>query len=781
VVSDRAHGQSPVFRPLAGVSIVELGDGVAGATATDLLAALGATVTTYVDGGSIQRLSAPAVNGQSIQSLVFDSRKRVVLGADADSVARAISAADAVVCDRVHGASPGMPVAAADYLAFVARSNPGVWATISAYGVSGSRADRIGSDLTVAASAGWLSAATDPETGRPTSMSGSQALQSAGGAAALAVCHGLSERLASGEAQHADVSAQAAAIVAGTLLSATGPLLGSDQVGGSARFGAPAGLYDCLDGAICIMAMEQHQWVGLVRALGSPEWAEQFDSVDDRIDRAAECNAALAIEFAGWNRLDLEAKLQEEGVPAGATRGPADLLASPQFVARGAVRTVEICDDQAHVLDTAQQVTAVGTSRLPDRPRTIRGLRVLEAGHVLAAPLAGALLGACGAQVVKLEDGRRPDSYRTRGPYVDGHAHHDWSAYFALANHSKHSLDIDLSRPEVVSALLQSADVLIENYGPSRARRSKIDSAQAVENHPDLLAISSSGFGHTGPWASYRAYAYNLHAAAGLVHFTRGTSGRPVHVEMAIADLMTGFSLATYVAAWAISPGGRTGVGLDVAMAEALAARFNAELAATDLGVESASTTRPERRVPYAPNGIYPSADGRWVALSILDDDQWTDLVEQLGSPTSLADERWNSAASRKAGADELDAALISEIGRFGAEELVGNLVERGVPGSVVRSPVEVFTGSDHLDAAYLPTVDHPLWGRRRLPGLPWSLTSRPTTELVPPPYLGNARDAAGTWANNLVHAVDTAGMDADELDVVARRQPARMECTNPS
>jgi crotonobetainyl-CoA:carnitine CoA-transferase CaiB-like acyl-CoA transferase len=379
----------------------------------------------------------------------------------------------------------------------------------------------------------------------------------------------------------------------------------------------------------------------------------------------------------------------------------------------------------------------------------------MEASHILAVPLAGSLLGACGANVVKVEDPRRPDSYRTRGPYVDGHADEDWSAYFALMNHSKHSLDVDLSNPGSVGALLDAVDVVIENYGLSRATRFGIASSVLAEERPGLLAISSSGYGHTGPWASYRAYAYGLQASSGLQYLTRGSTGALVHVNMASADLLTGFALATIVAAWAVGPTRRSGASADLAMSELIASRISEFVAAASLGLDAAPEAGGSRQAPYAPSGAYTTADGGAVAISVLTDAEWQALKSRLGSPDELDQEGWGTAAGRAADQNQLDIALAAAVSRFEGEDLVTSLSRAGVMASPVYS-VEDLVAADggRLDSVYRPAVDHPLYGRRRLLGLAWTFPGRGPTEIGAPPPLGSARTTVTSWAYEVARAL---------------------------
>ena len=116
---------------------------------------------------------------------------------------------------------------------------------------------------------------------------------------------------------------------------------------------------------------------------------------------------------------ECERRLQEEGVPIAAMYSADDLADSPHFAARGALRDITA---GTMSLRTIGLPFSVENSAAPtrDAPAGLNGLRITEAAHVLAAPLAAALLGAIGASVTKVEDPDRLDIYRRRGPYIDG-------------------------------------------------------------------------------------------------------------------------------------------------------------------------------------------------------------------------------------------------------------------------------------------------------------------------------------------------------------------------
>src|SRR5258708_18124889 len=190
--------------------------------------------------------------------------------------------------------------------------------------------------------------------------------------------------------------------------------------------------------------------------------------------------------------------------------------------------------------------------------------------------------------------------YRRRGRSIDSAPGIERAAYLAAVNHSKRSRSVSLDEGIRLDDVLGGCDVVMENFGPGRARRLGLDAAGLGSRRPALLALSSSGFGHTGPWSSYRAYAYNLQTSCGLGYLTRTTAGTPVEIDMAWADLISGFAIATVVAAWAVGPAGRKGAALDFSMAELITSRFNEYLAAASRRGDAVITDRANDQYPYA-------------------------------------------------------------------------------------------------------------------------------------------------------------------------------------
>ena len=496
---------------LAGLRVLEVGDGVAGASATGILAALGAEVTTIVDPTSAHRQGRPqVVQGESLSSLLavsLDRGKRALEVADVDLSALLAQSFDVVVVDRVGGFNGplGYLRSIQEYVALVDAHNKATWLTVSAFGLSGPRADDVGTELSVAAASGMLAAVRDEATGQPLKLGGQQSLLNTGQAAALAACHGI-DLGADGTPVHLDLSAVEVTLATGPFLEVGALLLATGGAIGAKRYGAPASFYRCADGLVRISAMEEHQWLGLVAAMGSPSWADRFPTMAARIEDPDGVDSNVEAWTRSRTKKEAEQELQASGVPATAVYSPKELLESPQLKHRRAFKPLSLCDGrEGSVVGQPFRLVDVGRTGNDDPPRrrSLRGLKVLEASRVLAVPLSGALLGALGAEVHKLEDLPRLDMYRRRAPFVDGEPGPERGAYFALVNHSKASeaFDVDSERPRL-QQLISRADVVIENLGPKRATELGMAASVAPVIHRGLLAVSSSGFGQDGPYAN---------------------------------------------------------------------------------------------------------------------------------------------------------------------------------------------------------------------------------------------------------------------------------------
>lgn len=625
---------------------------------------------------------------------------------------------DAVVYDRLE---PGHydPPSIMEYAERVTARNEKVWVSISANGLTNPDRAPFASNLTLGASSGWLAYVREAPGGWPLDLPNHQPMLAVGQVAALATCHALSEWNARQAPVHVDISAREAALAAGgPLLQCGSVLLNAGDLAGAARLGAPSGWFPCVDGLIRITVLEDHQWERMVEALGSPGWAMGFSGRGSRLAHTDVLNGHIREWTRSRRKSQCESTLQAAGVAACGMYTLDEARTLAQFAWRRSWTSATV-DDQ--VFDVMQARTPDRTDNTDAVPVSdgLHGLRVLEAGHVLAVPLAASLLGAMGADVVKLEDRRRLDSYRATGPFIDGRRDPEWSAYFGIANYAKGSVAADAAEP--VQDLVATSDVVLENWGQRRADRWGLG-PETLRTGQNALLVRISGFGRTGPMATFRAYAYNISAHSGMLSLITEDSAAPPLFDLASADLITGYWVATMVAAWALGrrPHLTSGVtDVDVAMEELLTERLNGLLGHSDPDNDAS----PYRDV------LIRAENAEFVAGSFSSPDELGRLLHDIGLPTP--------SATRRPGVWPQPLRVSGE--QQPATAWLDLLRDRGAVAEKVLEAQALATDDAFVSDQFFVEVEHPEWGRRPLVGVPWRVHGHDRIHPTPPPLLGNS------------------------------------------
>ncbi|KQU28447.1 MULTISPECIES: CoA transferase [unclassified Rhodococcus (in: high G+C Gram-positive bacteria)] len=616
---------------------------------------------------------------------------------------------DIVLVDRIETAPviPGLfpPDAhdthqAEDYLARVQRTNRSVWVTVSSFGIDGDRGNARGSELTVEASGGFLAHARFDAALPPTVTPGHLGLRMVGIAFAVAALHGLHTFRRDREPLHVDVSAQAVLVSTGLALEMGHVLADCPGGGGSIRYGAPTGFFQCEDGHVYVCVLEQHQWEGLCNAL-----APRLDSIptlEEGRDRPDEVNAAMT----NWVRDKLAAEaekiLQSAGVPCTSVNSVSTFINRTLDSGRcSGFHAGTALPLPAVVTDVAGKVSEPRMQTVID----LKDLRVLDAGNVLAVPLGAAWLGAMGARVTKMEDPQRLDVYRRRGPFAPGEPDLNRSGYFNHINYSKTGMDITVD--EQGSSLdLTKFDVVIQNVTKRRASSVGIDAASVTAEPTPKLSLTSSGFGRVGPWADYRAYGHNVHAFSGVTASTRNPLNDMADMGVPVADVLTSVALNAWVLAWALAPTHDASAAVDISMAELIAAQL---IELDGVSVEDAY------RAPAVGGDVFVRIDGGHdlAAVSLRDRAD----VEQL---EAIVGEQL-PAITRRGQLIDLDPT--DDIGSVA--DLDDRLRALGVPAALVLSARDLATDSFLRSTGLIQSVRSSAMGKYDVVGLPWSFVGR--------------------------------------------------------
>jgi len=300
------------------------------------------------------------------------------------------------------------------------------------------------------------------------------------------------------------------------------------------------------------------------------------------------------------------------------------------------------------------------------------GVTVVTLEQAVAAPFATRQLADLGARVIKVERPHVGDFARTYDSTVKG-----LSSHFVWLNRSKESLTLDLKRPEasdVVSRLLERADVFVQNLAPGAAGRLGLDADTLRAGRPQLIVCDISGYGGTGPYRDKKAYDLLVQAEAGLVSIT-GTETESVKSSISVADIAAGMYAYSGVLT-ALFRRERTGSGatIEVSMLEALTEWMGFPLYYTTYG-GSPPARSGARHAAIAPYGPFSGADGETVFLGLQNEREWVRFCEQvLQRPELAIDVRFESNAKRVEHRFALEAEINSVFGKLNVEEIIARL-----------------------------------------------------------------------------------------------------------
>lgn len=319
---------------------------------------------------------------------------------------------------------------------------------------------------------------------------------------------------------------------------------------------------------------------------------------------------------------------------------------------------------------------------------TLDGIRVIELGSTVAGPAAGRLLADLGADVLKIEP-PEGDALRTWGlPAPDGDG---W--WFKSHNRNKHFLALDLREQrdrETVRNLACAADVLIENFRPGRLAEWGLGYDDLRAQNPRLIYASISGYGSDGPYAQRAGFGNIAEAMGGLRYVTGFPDRPPVRIGISLGDELGALYCVVGVLA-ALHARERDGRGdfIDVSLVESCLNLMQGTLP------EYGATGRVRERTgnthnAAAPSNIYPTQDGRWIAIGANAGAIFRRFTAVMGRPELADDPRYATNRDRAARGAELDGVVAAWTATVPLDELVRRLAAAGVPAGPVSSVADI-------------------------------------------------------------------------------------------
>ncbi len=406
---------------------------------------------------------------------------------------------------------------------------------------------------------------------------------------------------------------------------------------------------------------------------------------------------------------------------------------------------------------------------LPGTP--LDGIRVCDLTWVLAGPQATQILAEFGADVIKVESVRNVDDARMYPPRAEGAAPDDVNAsgYHALYNRSKRSIRLDVRNPaglDLLKRLIAVSDVVVENFSSRVLENWGLTYEEMQRLRPDIIYCSMAGLGHRGRDRDHQTFGPTVQALSGLTYLS-GLPGRePAGYGYSYMDNTGGYYAAMAILT-AIFHRNRTGQGQYLDLAQVEAAINLTGPAILEAEVNGRPNRRPDLPVgnrsqagPAAPFGIYPAAgDDRWIAISVLDDEQWLAFRRAIGEPDWAADLGLATAEGRRARQDELDARVAAWTREHDAHAAMHLLQEHGVPAGVVQDAEDLIERDEqHRARGFFEWMDHPVIGRTRY--------NRPVARLSATP--GQIRGRAPLHGEHTRQVLgEVLGLDGAALDAL--------------
>jgi formyl-CoA transferase/CoA:oxalate CoA-transferase len=365
----------------------------------------------------------------------------------------------------------------------------------------------------------------------------------------------------------------------------------------------------------------------------------------------------------------------------------------------------------------------------------LAGLTVVDFSRVLSGPYCTMLLGDMGARVIKIEQPGRGDDTRAWGPpFVAGE-----SAYFLSVNRNKQSVTLDLKHPAarpVVDALLDRADVVVENFRPGTMDRLGLGFENVAGRWPRIIYCSMSGFGQDGPRHAEPGYDAVAQAEGGLMSITGAADGSPFRLGIAISDIVTGmFAAQGILLALLARTRTSTGQRVDVGLLDATAALLTYQ-ASYYFATGHPAGRMGNRHPTIAPYDTFPAADGELV-LAVGNDAQWRRFSAAIGLGELANDPRFDTNAHRVANHDELRAIVVERLRASRRDELIAALRSAGVPCGSVRDVAEALADPQLHARRMIEEVDHLSAGHLQVLGVPVKLSATPGAVRTAPPILG--------------------------------------------
>ena len=367
-------------------------------------------------------------------------------------------------------------------------------------------------------------------------------------------------------------------------------------------------------------------------------------------------------------------------------------------------------------------------------PMPLEGVTVLDCTQVMAGPFCTMLLADMGADVIKVEKPGGDDSRRMGPPFINGE-----SAAFLGINRNKQSIVLNLrdeAHRAVFRRIARQADVVAENFRPGAMERLGLGPTQLRAERPELIYVSISGFGQTGPYAARPGYDLLAQGMSGMMSVTGYPNSPPVKVSIPLADLSAGLFAANGVLAAYIHRL-KTGEGqvIDTSLLDAAIALTVWE-AAEYWGSGAAPGPKGSAHRLVAPYQAIESADG-YFNIGVANQANYERLCNALDRPDLLTDPRFATNPDRVRNYEALADEIQRTTRTRSSADWLARFEQAGVPAGPIFRMDEVFANEHVLAREMVTALEHPVAGVVNNLGIPVKMSATPGQVRTPAPTLG--------------------------------------------
>ena len=371
----------------------------------------------------------------------------------------------------------------------------------------------------------------------------------------------------------------------------------------------------------------------------------------------------------------------------------------------------------------------------------LKGIRIADFSWVWAGPLATLLLSFMGAEVIKIESRKRIDQTRhgsiTTG---DSFSNFDASPIFNNANLNKKGVTIDLSRPEgaeLAKRIVAVSDVAIENMRSGVMNKLGLGYKDLVKAKPDIIMLSSSGFGSSGPYREYAGYAPIFAAFGGLAHLTGYEDGAP-NTMSGVMDLRVG-TVSAFAILAALIHRQKTGEGqyIDVSSTECISTLVGPQLMEYTMNKRSPQRTGNQDSI-MAPHNCYRcKGNDKWISIAVATDEEWNAMCRAMGNPAWTGDEAFTDIYSRWKNRTKLDELIGKWTLNYTHYEVMELLQRSGVAAMPSFSAEEILSDPHVKARGLINEVQHPVLGKKVVINPSWKHSETPARIHKASPLLG--------------------------------------------